>query len=61
RAMDANIFATYSDGRHSVSFDRVVEVMRETGHDIPSLYKETSGGGLAKGKLLLDQASAQHK
>ncbi|MEF9950784.1 MAG: L-serine ammonia-lyase, partial [Mucinivorans sp.] len=42
RAMDANIFATYSDGRHRVSFDRVVEVMRETGHDIPSLYKETS-------------------
>lgn len=48
RAMDANIFATYSDGRHRVSFDRVVEVMRETGHDIPSLYKETSEGGLAK-------------
>lgn len=48
RAMDSNIFATYSDGRHRVSFDRVVEVMRETGHDIPSLYKETSTGGLAK-------------
>lgn len=48
RAMDSNIFATYSDGRHRVSFDRVVEVMRETGHDIPSLYKETSEGGLAK-------------
>lgn len=55
RAMDSNIFATYSDGRHRVSFDRVVEVMRETGHDIPSLYKETSGGGLAKGKVLLSQ------
>ena len=48
RALDANIFATYSDGRHTVSFDRVVEVMKETGHDIPSLYKETSEGGLAK-------------
>ncbi|MEG2319142.1 MAG: L-serine ammonia-lyase, iron-sulfur-dependent, subunit alpha, partial [Mucinivorans sp.] len=51
RAMDSNIFATYSDGCHSVSFDRVVEVMRQTGHDIPSLYKETSEGGLAAKKL----------
>lgn len=48
RALDANIFANYSDGKHLVSFDRVVKVMRETGHDLPSLYKETSIGGLAK-------------
>lgn len=51
RALDANIFATFSDGHHRVSFDRVVEVMKETGHDIPSLYKETSEGGLAKIKV----------
>lgn len=49
RALDSNIYATYSDGRHRISFDRVVEVMKETGHDIPSLYKETAEGGLAKG------------
>lgn len=48
RALDANVFATYSDGKHQVSFDRVVEVMKETGHDLPSLYKETAEGGLAK-------------
>lgn len=48
RAFDANIYATYSDGIHSVSFDRVVNVMKDTGHDLPSLYKETSTGGLAK-------------
>ena len=47
RALDANLYATFSDGNHSVSFDRVVEVMKQTGHDIPSLYKETSTGGLA--------------
>lgn len=47
RALDANIYATFSDGIHSVSFDRVVEVMNQTGHDIPSLYKETAEGGLA--------------
>lgn len=48
RALDSNIYATYSDGRHRVSFDRAVEVMRQTGHDLPSLYKETAEGGLAK-------------
>ena len=48
RALDANLYAAYSDGKHSVSFDRVVEVMKQTGHDVPSLYKETSEGGLAK-------------
>ncbi|MBR6287409.1 MAG: L-serine ammonia-lyase [Bacteroidaceae bacterium] len=48
RALDANIFSTYTDGTHRVSFDRVVSVMKQTGHDLPSLYKETSEGGLAK-------------
>ena len=48
RALDCNVYATFSDGRHRVSFDKVVEVMRQTGHDLPSLYKETSEGGLAK-------------
>ena len=40
--------AMLSDGKHLVSFDRVVKVMKETGHDLPSIYKETSEGGLAK-------------
>ncbi len=48
RALDANFYASLSDGQHRVSFDRVVRVMKQTGHDIPSLYKETSEGGLAK-------------
>lgn len=47
RALDANVYSTLSDGRHNVSFDNVVKVMKQTGHDIPSLYKETSLGGLA--------------
>lgn len=49
RALDANTFSNFSDGRHRVSFDQVVEVMKQTGNDLPSLYKETSEGGLAKG------------
>lgn len=47
RALDANLYAAISDGRHSVDFDRIVEVMKQTGHDLPSLYKETAQGGLA--------------
>lgn len=48
RALDANLYATFTDGVHRVSFDKVVQVMKQTGHDLPSLYKETSEGGLAK-------------
>lgn len=48
RALDANIYSTFTDGIHRVSFDKVVAVMKQTGHDLPSLYKETSEGGLAK-------------
>ena len=48
RAMDAGIYALFTDGLHRVSFDHVVQVMKETGTDLPSLYKETSTGGLAK-------------
>ena len=48
RALDANLYSMYTDGHHRVSFDRVVEVMKQTGHDLPSIYKETGEGGLAK-------------
>lgn len=47
RALDSCSYAMLSDGKHLVSFDKVVETMRQTGHDLPSLYKETSSGGLA--------------
>lgn len=47
RAVDAAMYALTTDGQHMISFDRVVKVMMATGHDLPSLYKETSEGGLA--------------
>lgn len=47
RALVAAEMAVLSDGRHRVSFDEVVETMLRTGHDLPSLYRETSAGGLA--------------
>lgn len=49
RALDANVYSSFTDGIHRVSFDRVVAVMKQTGHDMPSLYKETGEGGLALG------------
>ena len=48
RALDANIYSTFTDGRHRVSFDKVVATMNKTGRDMPYLYKETSEGGLAE-------------
>ncbi|HNX44587.1 MAG TPA: L-serine ammonia-lyase [Bacteroidales bacterium] len=47
RAMDASAYAVLSDGRHRVSFDKTCLAMKETGHDLPDIYKETSEGGLA--------------
>lgn len=50
RSLDHASFALLSDGRHKVSFDTVTEVMLETGQALPSLYRETSLGGLARFK-----------
>ncbi|NLF51200.1 MAG: serine dehydratase [Leptolinea sp.] len=47
RAMDCATFSTYSDGAHRVSFDEVVSVMKQTGRDLPRVYRETAEGGLA--------------
>lgn len=48
RALDCNIYSTFTDGRHRVSFDKVIATMNKTGRDIPYLYRETSEGGLAE-------------
>lgn len=37
----------YGDGSHFVTLDQVIKTMRQTGHDMKSIYKETSLGGLA--------------
>jgi L-serine dehydratase len=48
RALSCAEYALFTDGSHRIPFDEVVSVMRETGHDIPSLYRETAAGGLAR-------------
>jgi len=47
RAVTAAELALLSDGSHRVSFDAVIRTMLQTGHDLPSLYRETAAGGLA--------------
>jgi L-serine dehydratase len=47
RAITCAEYAMLSDSNHRISFDRVIQVMKQTGRDIPSLYRETSRGGLA--------------
>jgi L-serine dehydratase len=47
RALSHNSYASLSDGRHYVSFDKVVQTMKLTGNDLSNIYKETSEGGLA--------------
>jgi len=48
RAMNAGELATLLLDTRLVSFDTVVEAMKETGKDLLESYKETSIGGLAK-------------
>ena len=48
RAVVAAEMALLSDGSHIVPFDTVIRTMLETGRDMPSLYRETSRGGLSK-------------
>ena len=47
KAVAAARLAMNGDGTHRISFDTVVETMRQTGLDMSSKYKETSEGGLA--------------
>lgn len=47
RAFNTATFALLSDGQHIVSFDKIVRTMKQTGHDLPRIYKETSEGGIA--------------
>lgn len=50
RALDAAMLAKQLGylRKNKVSFDKIVRVMKETGKDLSSAYKETSLGGLAK-------------
>lgn len=48
RAFDAAKYAMLTDGKHIITLDMAIDTMVETGKDMPSQYRETSTGGLAK-------------
>ncbi len=47
KAINAARLALRGDGTHTVSLDKVITTMRQTGADMSTKYKETSRGGLA--------------
>ena len=47
KAIDAARLAMLGDGQHTVSLDKVIATMRQTGADMNTKYKETARGGLA--------------
>ncbi|RLB78120.1 MAG: serine dehydratase, partial [Deltaproteobacteria bacterium] len=48
RALSCCHFALLSGGEHKISFDEITLVMNETGQALPSIYRETSAGGMAQ-------------
>ena len=56
KAFNCANYALLSDGSHRIPFDDVVAVLWETGNNLPSLYRETSTGGLAEAYRLRHQA-----
>jgi L-serine dehydratase len=47
QAYNAANYASLTNGAHHISFDSVIEVMKQTGKDLNENYRETSKGGLA--------------
>ncbi|GAA4821792.1 L-serine ammonia-lyase [Nocardioides caeni] len=47
KAINAARLAVAGTGAHTVSLDRAIKTMRDTGRDMHTKYKETSRGGLA--------------
>ena len=47
KAVNAARMALLGDGKHFISLDKVIKTMKQTGHDMQTIYKETSMGGLA--------------
>ena len=47
KAITAARLALHGDGRHTVSLDKVIKTMMQTGADMKIKYKETARGGLA--------------
>ena len=60
RAVTCADYSVLGDGSHRITFDLVVKVMSQTGRDLPSPYRETSFGGLAKAYEDSQNAGTRH-
>ncbi|OGO92811.1 MAG: L-serine ammonia-lyase [Coxiella sp. RIFCSPHIGHO2_12_FULL_42_15] len=54
KAVNSTQLALAGDGSHKISLDMAISTMREIGHNMNSIYKETSQGGLALAVNLAD-------
>jgi L-serine dehydratase len=48
RALSCCHFALLAGEDHKITFDEITRVMMKTGQALPSLYRETAGGGIAQ-------------
>ena len=48
RAINALNIANFLTHTRKISFDMIVDTMRETGRDLAHIYRETAEGGMAK-------------
>ena len=56
RAINAVNLSSFLWNTRRISFDRVVQTMKETGRDLSTRYKETSEAGLARINLQKDKS-----
>jgi len=61
RAVDSAVFAYNSDGRYYVHFDQVVEVMKQTGKDLPSFFIKTENNSDTEVTLFLKSQKTSQK
>jgi L-serine dehydratase len=69
KSVNASALALTESSKHKVSLDRIIKVMKVTGDDMKSKYKETAKGGIAKemekdikdGMKILKSQSKQEK
>ncbi len=47
KAINGSNLALRGDGKHLISLDRTIRVLKSTGDDMKEKYKETALGGLA--------------
>ena len=61
KAINACNLALRGDGQHIISLDRTIRVLKKTGDDMKTAYKETALGGLAWDFYTYDEEGHKRK